>query len=75
MPAKKVKPFQRVRMPKEVKIGRNPKLSELVAWAEQNGLMVQIRLVETELLKDIVRVEKDANPSPAVTEEGQVGAE
>lgn len=29
---------------KEVKIGRNPKISEIIAWAEQNGLVVDFSL-------------------------------
>ena len=27
----------------EVKLGKNPKLSEMIAWAEQNGLELVIR--------------------------------
>lgn len=73
MPKKSGKPFRRVRQ-KEAVIGKNPKLSELIAWAEQNGFMVQIRLVDIQP-KEIVQVVEDNSPSSAVTKDGQVVTE
>ena len=34
---------------KEKKIGKNPNIQEIVDWAEQNGFVVQFRLIEKNL--------------------------